>query len=97
EKIMKTQIKTQPNADARQEEFRLDIFFRGENYCLSESHLPFYIGREKTCDMIIKDELVSRVHCAFQIQDHQLGLLDQSTNGTFVLTGRSESVRVKDN
>ena len=94
---MKTQIKTETNTDARQEEFRLDIFYRGKNHSLAECDLPFYVGREKTCDLILENELVSRVHCTFQIRDGQLGLLDQSTNGTFVMTGRAESVRVKDN
>lgn len=94
---MKTQIKTETNTDARQEEFRLDIFYRGQNYSLAECDLPFHVGREKTCDLILENELVSRVHCTFQIRDGQLGLLDKSTNGTFVMTGRAESVRVKDN
>lgn len=94
---MKTQIKTETNTGARQEEFRLDIFYRGQNHSLAESDLPFHVGREKTCDLILENELVSRVHCIFQVQDGQIGLLDKSTNGTFIMTGRAESVRVKDN
>lgn len=93
---MKTQIKTQTNTDSKREQFRLDIFYRGQNFSLPESELPFCVGREKTCDIVVENELVSRTHCTFEIQDGQLGLLDKSTNGTFVMTGRSESVRVKD-
>lgn len=93
---MKTQIKTQTNTDSKREQFRLDLFYRGQNLSLSETELPFCVGREKNCDMVIENELVSRTHCTFKVHDGQLGLLDRSTNGTFVMTGRSESVRVKD-
>lgn len=94
---MKTQIKTQTNSESKREAFRLDLFYRGRNISLPEDKLPFCVGREKTCDLVIDNEWVSRAHCTFQMRDGQIGLLDNSTNGTFVLTGRSESVRVKNN
>ena len=54
------------------------------------------IGREEqSCDLVIDSPMTSRNHCSIEIRENQLGLLDKSTNGTFVKLGRSDSVFIR--
>lgn len=72
---------------------RIELFYRGKLMAIKREELPFYIGRdEESCDLSISGDTISRRHCVLQMRDHQVGLLDTSTNGTFVRPGRAESV-----
>lgn len=72
---------------------RIELFYRGKLTVIKRDELPFYIGRdEESCDLAISGSTISRRHCVLQMRDHQIGLLDTSTNGTFVRPGRAESV-----
>lgn len=72
---------------------RFELFYRGKLLVIQREDLPFYIGRdEESCNFAISGDTISRRHCVLQIRDNQIGLLDTSTNGTFVRPGRSESV-----
>jgi pSer/pThr/pTyr-binding forkhead associated (FHA) protein len=72
---------------------RIELFYSGKLTAVNKEELPFYIGRDnETCGMVITGDTISRRHCVFQMRDHQVGLLDISTNGTFVQPGRSASV-----
>jgi pSer/pThr/pTyr-binding forkhead associated (FHA) protein len=72
---------------------RIELFYSGKLTVIKRDELPFYIGRDdESCDMVITGDTISRRHCVLQMRDHQVGLLDTSTNGTFVKPGRAESV-----
>jgi pSer/pThr/pTyr-binding forkhead associated (FHA) protein len=72
---------------------RIELFYAGKLTTVKKEELPFHIGRDnETCDMIITGDTISRRHCVLQMRDHQIGILDTSTNGTFVQPGRSASV-----
>lgn len=72
---------------------RIELFYRGKLFVIKREDLPFYIGRdEENCDLAISGDTISRRHCVLQMRDHQIGLLDTSTNGTFVRPGRADSV-----
>lgn len=72
---------------------RIELFYEGKLICMTRDDLPFYMGRDHTsCDMAVSGETISRRHCALQVRDQQIGLLDTSTNGTFVKPGRADSV-----
>jgi hypothetical protein len=72
---------------------RIELFYCGKLTVIKRDDLPFYIGRdEEGCDLVISGDTISRRHCVLQIRDRQVGLLDTSTNGTFVKPGRAESV-----
>lgn len=74
----------------------LELFYQGKEICFSQDDLPKLLGREpKLCDVVIKSDLASRRHCALVFQDGHIGLLDRSTNGTFIRIGRADPVAVK--
>lgn len=72
---------------------RIELFYQGKLTLVKKDQLPFYFGRDhSTCEMVVTGDTVSRKHCVLQMRDHQIGILDTSTNGTFVKPGRSDSI-----
>jgi adenylate cyclase len=50
------------------------------------------LGRAETCDLIVSSPLASRMHARIEYRRGKFILLDQSTNGTFVLTADGKEV-----
>lgn len=74
---------------------RVELFFQGKLFSVETSDLPFYLGRDETaCDFVVVDSTISRRHCVLQLRGQQIGLLDTSTNGTFVQAGRSNPLQI---
>lgn len=72
---------------------RIELFYFGKLTVIDKKEIPFYLGRdEESCDMIIQGDTISRRHCVLQIRDQQIGLLDTSTNGTYIKPGHSKNV-----
>jgi hypothetical protein len=74
----------------------IELFYQGAGMSLSKSNLPKLMGRdEDSCDIVVKSNVASRVHCSLDVQDNQIGIADKSTNGTFIEVGRAESFVIK--
>lgn len=74
----------------------LELFYRGEEVKISLSDLPFVLGRDSGhCQLVIDHPKASRLHCTLTIENSQVGLFDESTNGTSVQIGRANSIMVK--
>ena len=59
-------------------------------------HKRFSIGRDPKCNLRPNSDLVSKVHCIFDLGDHELTVSDPgSTNGTFVNGDRIAAAPVK--
>lgn len=72
---------------------RIELFYQGKLTSIKLDSLPFHLGRDHSVvDLPVTGETVSRKHCVLQIRDNQIGLLDTSTNGTYVRPGRAESI-----
>jgi len=53
------------------------------------------IGRGEESDLVVKGNLVSRLHARIEAGKHRFMLVDQSTNGSFVRTSRGEEAFVR--
>ena len=69
---------------------------------VDERHSSITIGRAEDNDVVVKGNLISRLHARIEISRSKFVLIDQSTNGTFVqsLEGdeafvRRDSVQIK--
>jgi hypothetical protein len=62
------------------------LTYRNETIRLDNDSESINIGRGKTCDLIIKGDLISRFHASISVRRGKFVLTDQSTNGTFVRT-----------
>lgn len=93
-------ITTVLNADS-QNDFsaqasHVELLFRGRQYSVGREDLPFKIGRDaQSCDLVINSDLVSRNHCSIELRGNQIGLLDNSTNGTCVQVGRGDGLFIR--
>ena len=62
---------------------------------LDEQHPSITIGRAEDNDVVIKGNLISRLHARIEISRNKFVLIDQSTNGTFVQTADGEESFVR--
>ncbi len=75
----------------------VELLYKGKVIQVEEGQLPYKLGREDTdCDLFIPAIVASRHHCTICIEEGRLGVLDTSTNGTFVQIGQAKEICVKD-
>ena len=95
DKTYATRLNTNSTTPEVDESVRIELFFEKRLIVITRDELPYYIGRDNSaCDMIVDGDTISRKHCVLQWRDGQIGLLDTSTNGTFVKPGRAGSVLI---
>lgn len=88
-----TEILSKVNSPAT----HIELFFHGKEMSFCKSDLPIALGRDdELCDLVVSIDVASRVHCSIEVHDNQIGLLDKSTNGTFIRIGRNESFVIKE-
>jgi len=95
DKTYSTRLNTILESQAAARAVRIELFFQGQLLTVEKSEMPFYLGRdENACDLILEDTAISRRHCVLQMRGNQIGLLDTSTNGTYVQPGRSAILQI---
>lgn len=82
---------------------KLCVRYQGKAFLLDEKTPFITIGRERSNDLVVNDNRVSRQHARIERKEGQYYLIDTSTNGLFVLVNgakeiflRRESVRLLD-
>ncbi len=74
---------------------RLRLRANDRDLVLDEQHSSITIGRAEDNDVVIKGNLISRLHARIEISRNKFVLIDQSTNGTFVQTADGEDSFVR--
>jgi class 3 adenylate cyclase len=74
---------------------RLRLRFQDQEIFLDEARPNVAIGRAEENDLVIKGNLISRIHARIEINRNKFVLIDQSTNGTFVQTKDGEEAFVR--
>jgi class 3 adenylate cyclase len=62
---------------------------------VDDRHSSITIGRAEDNDVVVKGNLISRLHARIEISRNKFVLVDQSTNGTFVQTADGEEAFVR--
>jgi len=62
----------------------LRLRFRGEELVVDDRRTAVTIGRAEDNDIVVKGNLISRLHARIEVNKTRFVLIDQSTNGTFV-------------
>ena len=78
---------------ARTMQLRLQI--DSHEVVLNEQNPNATIGRAEDNTLIVKGNLISRLHCRIEISRNKFVLVDQSTNGTFVQSEDGEEAFVR--
>ena len=74
---------------------RLRLKFQNQEIVLDEHRVSIAIGRAEENDVVIKGNLISRLHARIELTRHKFYVIDQSTNGTFVTTREGEESFVR--
>jgi class 3 adenylate cyclase len=79
----------------RQAPQRLRLQLGDQEIFLDEGRTHVTIGRAEENDLIVRGNLISRIHARIEINRYKFVLIDQSTNGTFVHTTGGEDSFVR--
>ncbi len=63
--------------------------YRGQSVLVNNERRSVVLGREESCDLIVQNDLASRLHCRIELRFGKFVIADQSTNGTFIRTNGS--------
>ena len=74
---------------------RLVLEFRDQIIEVNDQHKSVIIGRAEDNDLIIKGNLISRIHAKVEMRRGKFMLVDQSTNGTFVQNIQGEEAFIR--
>jgi class 3 adenylate cyclase len=74
---------------------RLRLWWLDRELLIDEHRPILTIGRADENDLVVKGNLVSRLHARIEYARHKFTLIDHSTNGTFVREGGGEEAFVR--
>lgn len=60
----------------------LRLRYQGRDYVVHEA--PFTLGRQKDCDIVVQDPLVSRHHARIERREDAFVFIDASLNGSYI-------------
>lgn len=62
----------------------LILRYRGQSIKVNKERRSMILGRDETCDLVVRNELASRLHIHIEFRSGKFVIVDQSTNGTYV-------------
>jgi adenylate cyclase len=74
---------------------RLRLRYQGQEVVVDDTRANITIGRAEENDIVVKGNLISRLHARIEISRSKFMLVDQSTNGTFVIGKDNEDAFVR--
>jgi class 3 adenylate cyclase len=74
---------------------RLQLTFRDQTIEINDRRKNVNIGRADDNDLVVKGNLISRIHAKVEMRRGKFLLIDQSTNGTFLQNLLGEEVLVR--
>ncbi len=74
---------------------KLLINFRDKTIELSDRRKSINLGRADDNDLVVKGNLISRIHAKIEMRRGKFVLIDQSTNGTFLQNARGQETFVR--
>jgi class 3 adenylate cyclase len=74
---------------------RLMVNYRDSTLELSDKRKSINLGRADDNDLVVKGNLISRIHAKIEMRRGKFVLIDQSTNGTFIQSVRGQETFVR--
>lgn len=90
-----TQPRARASTQTREREARLCVRYRDYVKLLDRHRSSVVMGRDKTCEITIRDRRASRNHARIERQGAQFVLTDTSTNGTFVTVNGEQELFIR--
>ena len=73
----------------------MSLRYQGREVTIGEGRKSATLGRAEDNDVVVKGNLISRVHARIEASRDKFTLVDESTNGTFVQTNTGEEIFVR--
>jgi class 3 adenylate cyclase len=74
---------------------QLSLRLHGQEVTVGEGRKHVTLGRAEENDLVVKGNLISRVHARVEASRDKFTLIDESTNGTFVQTSDGDEIFVR--
>ena len=74
---------------------KLTLTFRDSTVIVNEGRKAINMGRADDNDLVVKGNLISRIHARIEMRRGKFVLIDQSTNGTFLENAQGEEVFIR--
>jgi hypothetical protein len=74
---------------------RLRLRYQGQEVVVEDGRANITMGRAEENDLVVKGNLISRLHARVEFNRNKFMLFDQSTNGTFVVGKDGEEAFVR--
>lgn len=74
---------------------RITLRYKNQEVEVDELRPLVAIGRADDSDLVVNNHLISRLHAQVELKRGKFRLLDQSTNGTFVLNNKGQELFVR--
>ena len=74
---------------------RLRLRYQGQEVLVERAATNITMGRAEENDLVVKGNLISRLHARVEVNRNKFMLIDQSTNGTFVIGKDGEEAFVR--
>lgn len=58
--------------------------YRDQVFRINNQHRSAVLGRDETCDLVVRSDLASRLHINIELRFGKFIIADQSTNGTYI-------------
>jgi adenylate cyclase len=71
---------------------KLTVTFRDGTVVVNEGRKAINMGRADDNDLVVKGNLISRIHARIEMRRGKFILIDQSTNGTFLENAQGEEI-----
>jgi class 3 adenylate cyclase len=81
--------------DKTRKQRRLSLRSQGKEVVVGEGRKSVTLGRAEDNDVVVKGNLISRVHARVEASRDRFTLIDESTNGTFVQTSAGDEIFVR--
>ena len=74
---------------------KVELSFRDQKIEVSDKQKSATLGRAEDNDLVIKGNLISRIHAKVEMRRGKIIVVDQSTNGTFLLNVQGEETFIR--
>lgn len=89
-----TRVGTPTYNKSPEEGGELTLRYRDQSYKINEHHKSAVLGRDESCEILVKHDFASRRHARIELRSGKFVIADQSTNGTFIRFTDGHSVRL---
>ena len=73
----------------------LTLRYKNQEVKLDDSKPVLHLGRADDNDLVVNNLLISRLHCRIELTRGKIRLIDESTNGTFILNNKGQELFVR--